>query len=75
MGVKNYILKKYMKSKMKNVPQQQQDMIMKLIDEKPELFEKMGKEIKQKTKEGKSETAASMEVMRKYQNELRELMM
>jgi len=48
---------------------------MKLIDEKPELFEKMGKEIKQKTKEGKSETAASMEVMRKYQNELRELMM
>ena len=74
MGIKNYFLKKYLKAKMKGVPEEQQEMILKLIEKNPELFEKIGKEIKQKTKEGKTEMAATMEVMRKYQGEIQRLM-
>lgn len=73
MGVKNYILKKYLKTKMKGVPEEQQEMIIKMIDKNPKLFEKIGNEVKQKTKEGKNEMAATMEVMRKYQGEIQKL--
>ncbi len=74
MGIKNYFLKKYLKTKMKGVPEEQQEMIMNLIEKNPELFEKIGNEVKQKTKEGKSEMAATMEVMRKHQSEIQKLM-
>lgn len=74
MGIKDYFLKKYLKTKMKGVPEEQQEMILKLVEKNPKLFEKIGNEVKQKTKEGKSEMAATMEVMRKYQSEIQKLM-
>ena len=40
----------------------------------PELFKRISKEIEQKKKEGKSEMAAAMEVMRKHQGEIQKLM-
>ncbi|MCX6736191.1 MAG: hypothetical protein NTZ13_03855 [Candidatus Parcubacteria bacterium] len=70
MGVKDFFVKKLIQSKLKGVPEEQQEMIIALVTENPELFEKIGKEIQQKIKEGKGETAASMEVMRKYQGEI-----
>ena len=74
MGIKNYFLKKYLKTKMKGVPEEQQEMIIKLVEKNPQLFEKIGNEVKQKTKEGKNEMAATMEVMRKYQSDIQKLM-
>ncbi len=74
MGIKNFLVKRVIKHKTKNMPQEQQDMVMKLVEDNPELFEKIGKEIQHKTKkEGKSEMVATMEVMRKYQSELQKL--
>jgi hypothetical protein len=55
---------------MKGAPQSQVDMIVEIIDKNPELFEKIGKEIKELTDKGRDQMAASMEVMRKYQSEL-----
>ena len=72
---KNFLMKQSIKSQMKGVPQAQQDMMMAAVEKNPEFFENIAKEIQQKVKEGKSETAASMEVMRKHQDELRKLMM
>ena len=72
---KNFLMKQSIKSQMKNVPQAQQDMMMAAVEKNPEFFENIAKEIQQKVKEGKSETSASMEVMRKHQEELRKLMM
>jgi len=72
---KNFVMKQAMKSQMKGVPQEQQDMMMSAIEKNPQFFEDIAKEIEQKIKEGKSKTAASMEVMRKHQDELRKLMM
>lgn len=74
MGIKNFMLKQMLKSKMKGVPPDQQEMMMKLVEENPEFFKKIGDEIKQKQKEGKGETEATMEVMRKHQHELQKLM-
>lgn len=74
MGIKSFFIKKMVAHKMKGMPQAQQDMVMKLMEKNPELFKKIGEEIKHKTKtEGMSEMTASMQVMRKYQAELQKL--
>ena len=44
---------------------------MKLVTENPELFQKIALEIQTKMKEGKDQMTASMEVMGKYQSELK----
>ncbi len=75
MGLKTFLMKHAIKSQMKGVPKEQQDMMMGAIEKDPQFFENIAKEIEQKVKEGKSKTAASMEVMRKHQDELRKLMM
>lgn len=67
--------RKLLERQMKNVPPEQRDMVIKAVQENPELFEKIAKEIQEKTKQGKNQTAASMEVMRKYQSELQQAML
>ncbi len=75
MGIKDFITEKLVRSKMKNLPKNQQDMFIKMIKENPELFKKIGDEVKALTKSGTSEMTASMQVMRKYQAEIQKLMM
>lgn len=60
---------------MKNLPKAQQDMFIKLINENPELFKKIGDEVKALTKSGTSEMTATMQVMRKYQAEIQRAML
>ncbi len=72
---KKFVMKQAIKSQMKGVPQAQQDMMMSAVEKNPQFFEDIAKEIEQRVKEGKSKTEASMEVMRKHQDELRKLMM
>jgi len=74
MGIKDFITKKLIRSKMKNLSKAQQDMFIKLIKENPELFKKISDEVKALTKSGTSEMTATMQVMRKYQAEIQKLM-
>lgn len=73
--LKNFILKKLIQSKMKGLPKDQQDMILALVTEHPELFQKIGEEIKAKTKNGMNEQMAMMQVMREHQGELQKILM
>lgn len=58
---------------MKDVPEAQRDQVLGLIEKNPELMKKIGEEIERRTKKGgESQMKASMEVMKKYQAELRE---
>lgn len=74
MGIKDFFIKKAVQTQLKNVPKDQQEMIMKLVEENPELFTKISKEVKALTKNGKNQTFAMMEVMKKYQGELQKAM-
>jgi len=75
MGMfQNFMLKQAMKAKLKDVPQDQQDMIMALVEKHPEFFKKIGDEIQKKVKAGASEMTATMSVMREHQGELQKLM-
>ncbi|HRH30861.1 MAG TPA: hypothetical protein PK886_02240 [Candidatus Paceibacterota bacterium] len=74
-GIKDFFVKKLLEKQLKNVPPAQRDMIMNMVQKNPELFKKIAAEVENKKKnEGKDEMVATMEVMRKYQGELRNLM-
>lgn len=74
MGIKDFFLKQALKYKMKDVPEAQRDMLMGAMEEHPEFFQKIGEEVKALTKQGQSEMAATMIVMRKHQAELQRIM-
>lgn len=59
---------------MKGVPEAEIDRIVGLVEKNPDLFKKIGDEIKAKTKAGRSEMAATMEVMRAHQAELQKIL-
>jgi len=73
MSIKNFLIKKAAERQLKDMPKEQQDMIMKLLENNPDLFMKMSKEVEHKIKkEGKDQMLAMMEVGKKYQKELQE---
>jgi hypothetical protein len=71
---KEFFLKKIIKSQLKGMPEAEIDRIILLVEKNPELFQKIGDEIKAKTNAGRSQMAASMEVMRAHQAELQKVL-
>jgi len=69
--LKNFLLKKMLRSQ--GVPEGQIDMVITMMEKNPDLFKKIAQEIKDKIKGGMDQQAASMEVMQKYQEELKKL--
>jgi hypothetical protein len=74
MSFQNFLLNQYAKWKLKDVPEAQREQMMQLVTKDPELFKKIGEEIERRKKGGDSEMKASMEVMKKYREELARLM-
>lgn len=74
MSIRQFFLKQAAKVGTRNLPKDQQEMIMKLMEKDPALFENIAKEIKALTDAGKPEMYASFEVMQKYQKQLQAIM-
>jgi hypothetical protein len=49
-------------------------MLLGMLEKNPEIFKKIGEEIERRKKGGEPEMKATMEVMKKYRNELAGLM-
>ena len=58
---------------MKGVPSEQVDQILEIVEKNPELFERIAKDIKAEVGNGKDQMTASMEVMKKYEEDLKKL--
>lgn len=71
---KDFIMKKLLDRQLKNIPEEQKEKIMKLITEKPELFQKIAMEAQEKMKQGKSQEAAMMEVAQAHKDELKDIL-
>lgn len=67
-------MKQVIKRQLKGMPEAEIDRIIAVVEKNPELFKKIGDEIKAKVKSGRSEQAASMEVMRAHQGELQKVL-
>lgn len=68
---KNFLLKKMLKGQ--GVPEEQIDMVLSMMEKDPELFKKIAEEVQEKIKSGQDQMTASMEVMRKYQDQIKKL--
>jgi hypothetical protein len=74
MGIfKNFMLKQMLKTKMKGMSEEQQNMLLGMVEKNPDFFKKIGEEVEAKKKSGKDEMAATMEVMRQHQAEFQKL--
>lgn len=71
--LKEFFTKQILKYQLKDVPEDQRNMIMALVEKNPELFKKIGEEVQEKTKAGADQMMATMMVMKKYERELRAL--
>ena len=74
MGVKSFFVRKAIERQMKDFPEEQREMFIRLFEENPELFEKIAREVKEKKKAGQDETLAAVSVMKKYQADMQALM-
>lgn len=73
--IKNFALKKVLETQMKNVPEDQKQMIMQMLEKDPALFEKIAKEIQAELKtNGNNQMAAATKVLPKYQKEILAIM-
>lgn len=70
MGIQNFLLSQAMKWKMKDVPEAQREQILAVVQKNPELFKKIGEEVEKRVKNGEPQMKASLEVMKKYRDEL-----
>ncbi len=71
---KEFLMKKLLASKLKSLPQAQQDMILALVAKHPKLFEEIAMKIKKRTDAGANETMASITVMKEYAPQIQKLM-
>lgn len=74
MGIKDFFLKQALKYKMKDVPEEQRERLLAVMEKHPDFFKKIGDEVQKKVKGGMSEMAATMVVMREHQAELQKIM-
>jgi hypothetical protein len=74
MSLKTFFMKKLLASKMKDIPQEQQEKVFAAIEKDPKLFENIALEVQEKMKGGKDQMSATMEVMQKYQDQLKNIM-
>lgn len=71
---KEFLLKQMIKRQLKGVPEAEVDRIIGIVTKNPDFFKKIGEEIEKKVKSGRSQTAATMEVMRAHQAEMQKMM-
>ena len=69
--IKEFLLKQAVKHGTKNLPKEQAEMLQKAVEKNPQLFEKIAKEIEALKKQGKPEMYAALDVMKKYEKELK----
>ena len=69
--MKTFAVKKLLESQMKNVPEDQKQMIMEMLEKNPTLFETIAKEMQAELKaNGNNQMAAATKVLPKYQKEI-----
>lgn len=69
---KDFLLKKMLKSQLKGLPEDQQNMIISAVEKNPKLFQDIALEVQEKVKGGMEQQAATMQVMMAHQKELQE---
>jgi hypothetical protein len=68
---KLFLIKKLLKSQLKDVPDAELDKFIAIVEKNPELFKKIAEEIQAKTSGGMDQMQATMAVMKSHEAELK----
>lgn len=67
----NFLLRKMLRTQ--GVPEAQIEMFIKMMEKNPELFQKIAEETKAKIDSGMDQKTAAIQVMQKYEKDLKSL--
>lgn len=70
----NFMMRRLLEHKMKDVPAEQREKIMTILEKKPELFQTIALKSQEKMKQGMSQMDAVMAVVKEHEAELKEVM-
>lgn len=73
--MKSMAMKAMMARQLKHLPKEMQEKVLSVVEQNPEFFEKMAREIKERTDKGEDKMMASQAVAMQYQQELMQMMM
>lgn len=71
---KDFLTKQLLKRQLKDVPADQQEKIINMVQKNPEFFKQIGDKIQEEMKKGKGQMEATMAVMKEHREKLAELM-
>jgi hypothetical protein len=71
---KDKVVGKLLEKQLKNVPKEQREMILQVVQKNPDFFKKIAKEVEEEKKKGNNEMYATMTVMKRHEAELQKLM-
>lgn len=72
--LKEFVMKKAMAAQLKNIPEEERNKIIAIVEKNPEFFARLALEIQGKIKEGMSEQEATVAVLAVNQEEMRKLL-
>lgn len=72
-NLKGSAIEKLMEKELAKLPPEQREMVLNMVKNNPELFQKIAKEVEELKKKGTPEIYATMTVMKKYQGEMQKL--
>jgi 2-oxo-4-hydroxy-4-carboxy--5-ureidoimidazoline (OHCU) decarboxylase len=71
--LKNFLMKKMLVAKMKDVPAEERDKALAILEKHPDFFQKIAEEVQAEMKSGKDQMSAVMAVMTRHQEELKKI--
>jgi hypothetical protein len=72
--IKDFLMRKMIESKLKDVPKDQQEKMIALVQKNPAFFQQIALEIQDAMKSGQNEMSAAMSVLEKNREAIQKIM-
>lgn len=71
--LKNFLLKQFLKSKLKGVPEADIERILTIVEKNPDFFTKMGEKLQSMMANGMSQDQAMQKILSEYGDDLKKI--
>lgn len=71
--LKNFLIKNFIKSKLKGVPDEEIDRIIEMVEKNPDFFKEMGEKLQQMTASGMSQEQAVQKIFAENKDKLQNI--
>lgn len=72
--LKQFLMKRAMAAQLKDIPEEQRNKIIAVVEKNPEFFERLALDIQEKIKDGMTQEEATVAVLATNQEEMKKLL-